>query len=529
MSRDFQLPGRSPVYATNGMAATSHPLATEAAVNAMRRGGNAIDAAITAAAVLAVVEPAMTGIGGDCFAIYAEAGKPLVGINGAGRAPAATDLQWFLDQGLDEVPVNSPQAVTIPGAVDAWDRLLKDHGTISLGDALQPAIRFAEEGFAVAPRVAYDWAKNAGDLLGDAGSSAIYLKDGAAPVEGDIYRLPRLAKTLRVIADKGRGGFYEGETAEALVKHLRAIGGVHSLDDFAGVAADYVAPVLSNYRGIDLAEIPPPTHGVTAQILLKILEQFDLKNLDPDGGQRFHLEIEASRSAYRFRDKFIADPDYMTVSVEGLLSEQLAKDLAGKIDPDRRTADLGPVDVPGGSDTVYLTVVDSNWNAVSFINSIYKPFGSAITDPTTGVLFHSRGNCFRVDPGHPNCIGPDKRPMHTIIPAMVMRDGRAILSYGVMGAAYQPVGQIHALTNVFDFGMDIQQAFDHPRLFGPSGPVEYERGISVATRKDLVGRGHELNQVAAPHGGGQGIFLDWQRGVLVGGSDPRKDGAALGF
>lgn len=529
MSRDFQFPGRSAVYATNGMAATSHPLATEAAIDTMRRGGNAIDAAITASAVLAVVEPAMTGVGGDCFAIYAEAGKPLVGINGAGRSPAATDLQWFLDQGLDEVPVNSPQAVTMPGAVDAWDRLLKDHGTISLGDALQPAIRYAEEGFAVAPRVALDWTKYGGDLAGDEGSSAIYLNNGVAPVAGDIFRLPQLAKTLRVLAAKGRDGFYEGKIAEAMVKHLRALGGIHTLEDFAGVSADYMDPVLCNYRGVDLAEIPPPTHGVTAQILLKILEQFDLKSLDPAGGQRFHLEIEAARSAYRFRDRFIADPDHMTVSVEDLLSEQLAKDLAGKIDPDRRTADLGPVDVPGGSDTTYLTVVDSNWNAVSFINSIYKPFGSAITDPKTGIVFHSRGNCFRVDPDHPNCIGPSKRPMHTIIPAMVLQDGRAQFSYGVMGAAYQPVGQVHALTNIFDFGMDVQEAFDHPRLFGPNEQVEFERGIPEATRKDLTRRGHDLTEVDAPHGGGQGIFLDWERGVLVGGSDPRKDGAALGF
>ncbi len=529
MSRDFQLPGRSPVYASNGMAATSHPLATEAAINTLRRGGNAIDAAITASAVLAVVEPAMTGIGGDCFAIYAEAGKPLVGINGAGRSAAATDLQWFLDQGLDEVPVNSAHSVTIPGAVDAWDRLLQDHGTISLGEALQPAIRFAEEGFAVASRVALDWAEYAGDLASDEGSAAIYLNAGAAPIEGDIFRLPKLAKTLRVLADKGREGFYEGEISEAMVKHLRALGGVHSLEDFASVSADYVDPILCGYRGIELAEIPPPTHGVTAQILLQILEQFDLAGLDPSGGQRFHLEIEAARSAYRFRDKYIADPDYMTVSTDDLLSGQLAKSLAAKIDPDERVVDLGPVEAPGGSDTVYLTVVDSNWNAVSFINSIYTGFGSRITDPETGILFQSRGNGFRVDPGHPNCVGPAKRPMHTIIPAMVMRGGRAIMSYGVMGAAYQPVGQVHALTNVFDFGMDIQQAFDHPRLFGPTGPVEYERGIPEATRNGLVGRGHELVEVDAPHGGGQGVFLDWDKGVLVGGSDPRKDGVALGF
>ena len=529
MARDFQLPGRSPVYGTNGMVSTSHPLATEAAIGVLRRGGNAIDAAITASAVLAVVEPGMTGLGGDCFAIYAEAGKPLVGLNGAGRAPAATDLQWFLDQGLEDVAVESPHSVTIPGAVDAWDKLLADHGTISLGDAMQPAIRFAEEGFVVAPKVAADWATSAPNLAAHEGTRDIYLKDGKAPVIGDIMRFPALAKTLKRIAEKGRDGFYEGATARAMVKHLNALGGVHTEQDFAAVAGDYVDPIGCELGGRQLFEIPPPTQGITAQLLLKILAQFDLESMDPTGAQRFHLELEAARSAYRFRNAFVGDPEFMTASPEDLISEKLAQQLASHIDPERRSADLGPVSLPKGSDTIYLSVVDANWNAVSFINSLYHAFGSRQTDPESGIMFHSRGNCFVVDPGHPNCVGPSKRPMHTIIPAMVMKNGRAELSYGVMGAAYQPVGQAHAFTNIFSYGMDIQEAFDHPRMFGEGERAAYERGIPEATREGLIKMGHTLVEDEAPRGGGQGVYLDWDRGILIGGSDPRKDGSSLGF
>lgn len=529
MSRDFQLPGRSPAYGTNGMVATSHPLASEVAIMVLRRGGNAVDAAVTASGVQAVVEPAMTGIGGDCFAIYGEAGKPLVAINGAGRSPAGIDPQWFFDKGLEEVPEESPHAVTIPGAVDCWQRLLDDHGTISLGEALQPAVRLAKEGSPVTPRVAYDWAAFADNLAAHEGSKDIYFKDGKVPQTGQIMRYPALAKTLEKIAASGPKGFYEGPVADSMVKHLRALGGAHTMDDFSGVAAEYVDPVTVDYRGLKIAEIPPSTHGVTAQLILKILEQFDLGKLDPNSAERFHLELEAARSAYRFRDAFVADPSHMAVSFDDLVSDDLARKLAGYIDRAKRSDDLGPVEIPKGSDTVYLTVVDSKWNAVSFINSVYHAFGSRITDPDTGVLFHSRGNCFNVIEDHPNCVGPSKKPMHTIIPAMAMKDDRVEISFGVMGAAYQPIGQSHFVTNVHDFGMNVQAAIDHPRIFWQGEAVGYERGVPEATRAGLAERGHELAEIPSPLGGGQAIKLDWEEGVLVGGSDPRKDGTAIGF
>jgi len=529
MGRDFQRPGRSPVYATNSMAASSHPLASQAAIDIMRSGGNAVDGAIAAAAVLAVVEPAMTGLGGDCFAILARPGAPLVGINGSGRAPAGADPQPLHDKGLTAIPENDPVSVTLPGAVDAWDRLLNAYGTMGLDTVLRPAIRYAEEGFAVAPRVAADWALFEQRLSTEKATRDIYLRDGKAPQTGDIHRLPTLAKTLRTIAKKGRDGFYLGENGAAMAATLRKRGGVHTAEDFANVEADWVDPVVNPYRGTDIAELPPNGVGVTAQLILNILEHFDLAALDPFGPERFHLQLEAARSAYRFRDTYIADPGHMQIDPGDLLSKDLARALAARIDPDRRADDLGPVSLPAGSDTIYLTVVDATWNAVSFINSIYHPFGSRITDPQTGILFHCRGACFSLDPDHANILGPNKRPLHTIIPGMALRDDRTQLSFGVMGGAFQPMGQALVLSNLYDYGMDIQQAIDHPRIFWEGGQIGFERELPEKTRDGLIARGHELGECSLPWGGGQGIVLDWERGVLAGGSDARKDGCAIGF
>lgn len=529
MPRDFHLPGRSPVYAGNAMAATSHPLATETAISVLRSGGNAVDAAIAAAAVLAVVEPHMTGIGGDCFAIVAEQDKPLSAINGCGRAPAGADVEALTAAGHTQIPLDSPHAVTVPGAIDAWQRLLEAHGTRGFDTLLRPAIRFAEEGFAVAPRVGHDWQAHGDSLAADEGAARYYLKDGRPYRTGETCRFPALAKTLKTLADKGRDAFYEGELAQAMVAHLQSLGGSHTLDDFAGHRGEFVTPLTSSYRGFDTAQIPPNSHGLTTQIMLNILEQFDLADLDPAGPERFHLEMEAARSAYRVRDQLIADPDCMTITAQELIDKALGKRFASHIDPAARSDDLGAMPKASGSDTIYLTIVDANWTAVSFINSIYHAFGTHIAHPELGLLYHNRGAGFVLDADHPNRFGPSKRPMHTIIPGMVSKDGRAVLSYGVMGAAYQPVGQAHVLTNVVDYGMDIQQAIDHERTFIVDGQVACERGVKEETRAGLALRGHEVVVSDEPWGGGQGIALDWDRGVLVGGSDPRKDGCAIGF
>lgn len=527
--RNFQLPGRSPVYAGNAMCATSHPLTSEAAISVLRRGGNAVDAAVTAAAVGAVVEPQMTGIGGDCFAIIARKGEAPIGINGSGRSPAAATVQWYRAHGIEEIDRETVHAATVPGAVDAWDRLLAEEGTIGLDEALAPAIRLAEDGYFVAPRVAFDWRLNVEGLARDPGARDIYLNDGKAYATGDRVRFPVLAKTLKTIAEKGRDAFYEGEIAEALVHRLNSLGGLHTRDDFAATEASWVEPVINPYRGVDMVEMPPNTHGVTVQLMLNILENFDLAALNPLGADRLHLEMEALRSAYRFRNRMIADPEAMQVSVSDLLDKRLARNLAAHIDIDRCSADLGPARVPAGSDTVCFSVVDSDRMAVSFINSLYHSFGTRICDPATGILYHSRGTAFSLDPEHPNCIAPNKRPMHTLIPAMAMREGRVELAYGVMGAAYQPVGHVHVATNLYDYGMDIQQAIDLPRLFIEDERLGLEHGFPEDARAGLVAKGHDVFVVERPWGGGQGIVIDWERGLLIGGSDPRKDGCAIGF
>lgn len=530
--RDFHIPGRSPVYASDGAAATSHPLATTAAIDCLKAGGNAIDAAITASAVLAVVEPAMTGIGGDCFVLLSKGGSDeIVAYNGNGAAPLKAEPTYFLERRITEIAPDSIHAVTVPGAIEAWCRLATDHGKFGIDRLLRPAIHYAEAGFPVAPRVAYDWAQEEEKLRRDDAAAGSYLVAGHAPKVGDRHRLPLLAKTLREIASKGADGFYQGWVAEDMVAAINAQGGLHSLEDFARHRGDYVTPIATDYRHVKLWECPPPGQGLTALLMLNILSAIGTEHAgnDPLGTDRLHLQLEAAKLAYRERNAHIADPAFANVSVSGLLSDVHAKALAGLIRPDR-ALDLGAIgQFPKHPDTIYLTVVDRDRNAVSFINSIYYGFGSGRMAPKSGVLLQNRGACFVIDPAHPNCIGPGKRSMHTIIPAMVTANGRAIMPYGVMGGDYQPVGQVHALTNMLDFGMDPQAALDCPRAFFDEGTLWVEAGIPAKTVSDLVARGHHVQPSADPLGGGQAIWIDWDRGVLVAGSDPRKDGCALGY
>lgn len=530
--RDFQTPGRSPVYASDGAAATSHPLATVAAIDCLKSGGNAIDAAITASAVLAVVEPAMTGIGGDCFVLLSKAGSDaIIAYNGNGAAPLKAELGYFQERGITEIAPGSVHAVTVPGAIDAWCRLATDHGTFGIDRLLRPAIHYAEAGFPVAPRVARDWAQKAEKLRRDVPAAGSYLVDGHAPKIGDRMRLPLLAKTLREIASKGAIGFYRGWVAEDMAKAMAAQGGLHTLEDFERHKGDYVQPVATDYKDVKLWECPPPGQGLTALLMLNILTSFgaDRAGTDPLGADRLHLQQEAAKLAYRERNAHIADPAFAKVSVDGLLSRSHATALAGMIRPDR-ALDLGAVGhFPKHPDTTYLTVVDRDRNAVSFINSVYYGFGSGRMAPESGVLMQNRGACFVVDPAHPNCIGPGKRSMHTIIPAMVTQGGRVVMPYGVMGGDYQPVGQVHALTNMLDFGMDPQAALDCPRAFFDDGILWVESGIPTKTARALADLGHNVQQIEDPLGGGQAIWIDWERGVLIAGSDPRKDGCAIGY
>jgi gamma-glutamyltranspeptidase/glutathione hydrolase len=526
MSRDFQLPGRSPVIACDGMAATSHPLATLAAVDALRAGGTAADAAVAAVATLCVVEPHMTGIGGDCYSLVSQPGKKVWGYNGSGRSGANASYEALRAKGMTEIGT-SIHAVTVPGAIEAWEQILKAHGRLGLDRALQAAIKYAEGGFPVAARVAWDWKKHVGKLKADAGASKHYLFNGDAPKEGDVIRFPALAQTLKTIAAKGARGFYEGELAEDMAATVAARGSFLTPEDFARHRGDAVEPISTNYRGLDLTEIPPNGQGLTALVMLNILEQFDLKALDPLGPERFHLVLEAARLGFAVRDTHLADAAYMRTPVADLIDKGWGKKLASLIDMNKR-AKLPAAPAPG-SNTVYLSVVDRDRMAVSFINSLYSSFGLGVCTEKSGIMLTNRGACFTLDSDHPNAFGPDKRPMHTIIPALAMRDGRCDMSFGVMGAHYQPMGHVQIMLNMLDYGMDVQQAIDCPRFFFEGEQTVVENGTPAATIEGLKARGHNVVMADSPWGGAQTIKIDWDRGVLIAGSEPRKDGCALGY
>lgn len=527
--RQFDLPGRSVVHSTEAMAATSHPLATATALDILRRGGNAMDAAIAASAVLAVVEPAETGIGGDCFVLYAPEGRmPPIAFNGSGRAPSAAEVGWYEELGISEIANDSPHAVTIPGAVDAWCRLHARFGSLDFRELLLPAIGYAESGYVVHERVAVEWRTAASRLMNDPGARSVFLVADAPPKVGTVMRNPALARTLGLIADKGRDGFYKGELAETMVKHLRSLGGLHTLEDFASTAGDFVEPICADSGAHRVFQMPPNTQGVIALLILRLLEVCGASGLDFLSPERIHLGIEAAKISYDYRDLLLGDVEHSEAILRLLGDQKALGRLAARINPRQVNPDLPDV-AAAGSNTVYLTVVDRDRNVVSFINSIYHSFGSGICPPDTGILLQNRGLSFRVDRNHPNAIGSRRRPMHTIIPGMVGLDGRAALSFGVMGGDYQPMGHAHVLSAVLDHGYDLQAACDAPRYLPLRGRVEVESGMDPRTCDILRAWGHNLVPAADPLGGAQIIRIDWESGVLSAGSDSRKDGCALGY
>jgi gamma-glutamyltranspeptidase / glutathione hydrolase len=523
--RDLHLPGRSAVYAASGLAATSHPIGAKVALDILQAGGNAVDAAIAGALVLGIAEPQMTGIGGDCFALVKPAGsEEIIALNGSGRAPAGLDAAALRARGLTAVPVQGIEAVTLPGAVDAFCRLNADYGLLSLADTLAPAIRYADEGIPVAPRVAFDWAEDVACLKGTARD--IYSFGGKAPTPGQVFRAPGQAQVLRRIAAEGRAGFYEGEVAEDMIASLRALGGTHSHDDLATTRCDYTHPVSGPYGGIDLVEHPPNGQGATAILLLNILKHFDLPSMDPFGARRAHLEAEATKLAYDARNRFIADPDH-TTRLAHMLAPETAASLAALIDPKRAMPEAAPLTEAVHKDTIYITVVDRDRMAVSLIYSVFWGFGSGFASSKFGINFQNRGAGFTLMPGHPNEAAGGKRPMHTIIPGMIRKAGRVLAPFGVMGGAYQPCGHARLVTNLVDYGMDLQSAIDAPRSFSGAEGMEVERGYSDAVRADLAALGHKVTIPHTPLGGAQAIVLEGD--ILIGASDPRKDGCALGY
>ena len=525
--RDFQLPGRSPVFASNGMCATSHPLAANVAVGILEAGGNAADAAVAGAVLLGLCEPHMTGIGGDCFALVKPAGhEQVVALNGSGRAPAGLTGAALRAAGHRSVPLGGPEAVTVPGAVDAFCLLAEDYGLLGLEAVLAPSIRYAEEGVPVAPRVAFDWARGVGKLQG--ASRKFYSLDGAAPKTGQLFRHPPMAEVLRRIASDGRDAFYKGEVAEDMAASLRALGGVHEMKDFADAASTYSDPICGSYKGVELVEHPPNGQGATAILLCNILAHFDLAEMEPFGTARAHIEAEATKLAYSERQKIIADPDH-TNRLAHMLDPATAVELAGMIDPGRAMqAPAKPTESPH-KDTVYITVVDRDRMAVSLIYSIFKEFGSGIASDKFGILFQNRGAGFTLEQDHPNEAGPGKRPMHTIIPAMLRQGEKVTMSFGVMGGQYQSTGHARFLTNIVDFGTDPQTAIDAPRSFDEFGVMKVEKGYSEDVRRGLSDLGHDVVVPDSGIGGAQAIRIDYELGALEGASDPRKDGCALGY
>ncbi len=512
------------------MAATSHPLATLTALDILRGGGNAVDAAVAAMALLGVVEPAQTGIGGDCFALLMRGGEgKVIALNGSGWAPAAATLDAFKSRGISEIATESAHAVSVPGAVAAWARLVADHGSMELGALLQPAIVAAEQGYPVTERVARDWAKQTEKLRRNPAAAKIFLASGEPLRTGAIHRQPALAAALRSIASDGPEAFYAGWIAQDLVETLHALGGLHTLDDFSSFKPEYVEPISTTYRGFELWECPPNGQGLVPLVMAKALEGFDLASWTPDSVERYHATAEIGRMAYAERDLLIGDPRTGSVPVKALLSDGHAAQLRARVAFDRRLNDLTPVAMPEHRDTAFLSVVDRDRNTVSLINTIFDDFGCGIATPKSGVMFHNRAGGFVLTPGHPNAIAGRKRPLNTVIPAMLTQNGKAVMPFGVTGGHFQPFGQIQIMTNVLDYGMGIQQSIDQPRIFARGDLFHVEGTVSPAAVDGLRKLGHDVQRAENPLGTAQAIWIDWDRGLLRGGADGRRDGIALGW
>ncbi|MFV0443744.1 MAG: gamma-glutamyltransferase [Planctomycetaceae bacterium] len=535
---------RSVVMARHGMVATSQPLAAQAGLKVLLAGGNAADAAIAANAVLGVVEPMSCGLGGDLFVLYWDAKtQQLSGLNASGRSPQALSVETFTSRKLTAVPETGPLSWTVPGCIDGWDELRARFGTKPLGELLQPAIHYAEEGFPVTEVIAGDWAIAAAGLAKYSDSRATWLlDDDRAPRVGEVFRNPQLAATLKLIAEQGRDAFYQGPIAESIVAFSEANGGCFTVDDFRSHRSEWVDPISTKYRGYEVWELPPNGQGLAVLQMLNILEPYDLKAMGHNSPEYLHLLIEAKKLAFADRAKFYSDPAFAEIPVAKLVSKEYASAQRKRIDPNKAA-----VIVPAGDpqlqsgDTIYLTVTDEAGNCCSLIQSNYYGFGSGMTPGKLGFVLQNRGALFSLEPAHANCVAGGKRPFHTIIPGMATRDGKPWLCFGVMGGDMQPQGHVQVLVNMIDFGMNVQQAGDAARVrhlgsatptgqpMDPAGgKVACESGVTAAVRAALTERGHVIDTQRQSFGGYQAIRID-EVGTFFGGTDPRKDGAAVGY
>jgi gamma-glutamyltranspeptidase/glutathione hydrolase len=522
--------GRSPVLATRGMVATSQPLAAVAGLRVLQEGGNAIDAAIATAAVLNVVEPMMAGIGGDLFALVYDAdSQKLYGLNATGRAGALASAQKLRERGLERIPYDDILSVTVPGALDGWEMLQSRFGSRPLAELLEPAIFYAESGFPVSEIIATDWELSVPKLKRHPDSASTYLVDGRAPRHGEIFKSPDLGRTFRLIAEKGPDVFYRGELARRIVDFVQAEGGFLTYEDLANHHGDWVEPISTPYRDATVYQIPPNSQGFVALEMLNILEGFDLQKLGHNSAEYFHRMIEAKKLAFADRDRYLADPEKVLVPLEKLISKEYAAERRRLIDSERAATEVAP-GLIDSTETVYLTVVDEKRNVVSFIYSVFDDFGSGRVVPGTGIALQNRGAGFSLESGHPNEMAPGKRALHTNMPGMVFKNGKPWISYGVMGGDMQPQGHAQVLSNIIDFGMNVQQAGEAPRFRHFSeGAVAFESGVDIDVLQALIQKGHRPMIRMAVYGGYQAIEIDWENGVLIGGSDPRKDGCALGY
>jgi len=518
-----------------GMVATSQPLAAQAGVSILLQGGNAIDAAIATAAALNVVEPMSTGVGGDVFAlVYLSKIKELKALNASGRAPYSATAETFRDLGYQQMPRTGIHTVTVPGALDGWCSMLDKYGTMSLTQVLAPAIQLAEQGFPVTEVIGQYWKNNTTKLQTNPSAAHTYLIDGRAPEPGEIFLQPDLARTFRKIAEGGRDVFYRGEIAEAIAAFCRENGGLITMQDLSDYTSTWVTPISTNYRGYDVYECPPNSQGLIVLIALNILEAYDLKSLGHNSSEYLHLLIEAMKLAFADANRYVADPDFLDIPLENLLSKSYAERRRHLIDTNKakQVVQAGVPDTQ--SDTAYVAVTDKEGNSVSFINSLYHSFGSGLVVEDTGICLQNRGSMFSLEAGQPNCIEPHKRPYHTIIPAMVFKDSSLFLTYGVMGFFMQPQGHIQLLLNIIDFHMGMQMALDAPRFMYIRGnKCAFESGIPPNTLQELTNKEHIVAELDDPEtqefGGAQVIMVHPSTKALVAGSDPRKDGCAIGL
>jgi gamma-glutamyltranspeptidase/glutathione hydrolase len=525
------------------MAATSQPLATQIALDILKAGGTAVDAAIAANAALGLMEPTGCGIGGDLFAIVWNAeDRELTGLNASGRAPAAMTIEYFRENGIEAIPPLGPLPVSVPGAVDGWYELHGRYGRLSMAEILAPAIRYAREGFPVSEVIAYYMGRNKRHVADYPGFAETYMPEGDTPKKGEIFKNPRLAKTYEMIAEGGRDVFYKGEIARIIDAFMAEQGGLMRYEDLASHRSEWVTPVSTNYRGWDVYELPPNGQGIAALQILNILEDYDIRSMGFGSAEYIHLLVEAKKLAYEDRAKFYADMDFADVPVDWLISKDYADERRKLISMTKASKSLpaGDAKLETG-DTIYLTVADKDGNMVSLIQSNYRGMGSGMIPGDLGFMLQDRAELFSLDPEHANALQPGKRPFHTIIPAFVMKDGEPLMSFGVMGGSMQPQGHVQIIVNMLDFGMNLQEAGDAARVrhggssqptgevMADGGTVYLERGFSEETRKALEEMGHTLGGSDGSFGGYQAILRDQQEGVYYGASEVRKDGQAAGY